>query len=250
MATDTTIKTVDPSEARIWAALGPETPIQQVAYDEANASSHGPSSRESERDDGATNARLRPLDSVEQTEVIKRKYKWLIVFVAILAVASVTLGSFLGLNAKGSPVAAPTSRPTSRLMDDLRSELPAYSLKIADANASSPQGKALAWLQNDSDYALFRLKQRYALGVLYYSTNGQYWNNSREWMSDTDECGWYSGSDDRTCDESSHLLNMVLGENNLDGSIPTELELLTGLTTLDLSGATLSGSIHSELYVE
>jgi hypothetical protein len=269
-------KTVDPREARIWAALQSETPIQQVTFDEANGSAHGLSNRSGWSPQEPTGGRTASdrHDPAEQIEVSKRKHYWLIAFFALLVAASVTLGSFLGLNAKNSPAQAPTNQtkaPTSRAatnpaterspaptlqptflsMDEFMSLLPAYSLDAAQANASSPQAKALRWLQNDSDYELYRLNQRYALGVLYYSTNIGKWSSSREWMSDTTECKWYADSHEEICDDSSHVSDLFLEENGdayPQGSIPRELELLTHLKKLNFSEG-LSCTFYSELYV-
>jgi hypothetical protein len=129
-------------------------------------------------------------------------------------------------------------------------DLPPYSKEMA-SNASSPQARALDWLRNDPRYEvyqnLYRLNQRYALAVLYYSTNGASWYNSTGWLSNDTECSWYMDSY-YTCDESFRLSTLHLSYNALNGSIPTELELLTDLELLYLYGSTqLSGTIHSEL---
>jgi hypothetical protein len=247
MATNPMAKTVDPSEARIWAALESETTIQQVTYDEANASAHGRQpGLVSGRESGAYRQNL-----WEKYEVVKRKYKWLTFFVVILVAISVALGSILGLNAKDSPSSAPTSQPTFLSMDDFKRGLPAYSLKMAQINASSPQAKALAWLQSDNDYELYRLNQRYALGVLFYSTNIGKWSSSRSWMSKASECAWYTDSDGPICDELSRLTALVLlnSDEGFEGSIPRELGLLTDLKKLQFPRTRLSAPIYSDLYV-
>jgi hypothetical protein len=159
----------DPREARIWAALELETPIQHVTIDEASEPPHDLSAVQmSEDDDGASVWRI------TRRAVNKRKCTWLFV---VLAVVSVTLGAVLRQQDSRTPHEARIDS-----LETFKSFLPAYSLNMAQTNASSPQAKALAWLQNDSDYELYRLNQRYALGVLYYSTNGESWINSRGWM--------------------------------------------------------------------
>jgi hypothetical protein len=231
----------DPREARIWAALEIETPIQHVTIDEASEPSHGVSAQVqiSEDDDRASVWR------VTRREVNERRCTWIFV---ILAVVSLTLGTVV--RRTNSPS---THEARIDSLETFKSRLPAYSLNMAQANASSPQAKALAWLHNDSDYELYRLNQRYALGVLYYSTNIAEWSNARTWMTSTNECTWYTGSSfiSEACNESSRLsVFFVQGGFYLAGSIPRELELLTDLRRLRCySDAALSGSIYSELYV-
>jgi hypothetical protein len=165
------------------------------------------------------------------------------------------------------PVSGSTSNPTLSLTNGptvaLATEqfirgLPRYSLELI-SNTSSPQAKALDWLQKDpqyNEYELYRLNQRYALAVLYYATNGASWNISSGWLSNASECEWYqfndsASYDDSVCRESSRLTLFDATSNNLGGTIPTELELLTDLEILEFynDSATLSVAIYPELYV-
>jgi hypothetical protein len=144
-----------------------------------------------------------------------------------------------------APTDAPTATEvTQRFIDGL----PQYSLKLAAANASSPQAKALDWLRKDPNYYkyhnIYRLNQRYALAVLYYSTRGHSWNNRTGWLSGDDECGWYTDWLFKICDESFRLHTLWLRPNGLDGPIPAELELLTDITQMVLIGD-LRGAIPS-----
>jgi hypothetical protein len=160
-----------------------------------------------------------------------------------------------------SPVAAtpvpttnrPTSLPTSpSVVDQFLSGLPAYSIDLASTNSGSPQAKALEWLKKDPRYDeylyAYRLNQRYALAVLYYSTNGDSWLNNTGWLSNDTECSWYSSRyNDKICAEASRVSFLNLDSNRLDGTIPTELELLTDLEEMFFTELSLSGTIHSEL---
>jgi hypothetical protein len=178
--------------------------------------------------------------------------------VSALVVVSVALGVTFGLTAnKNSPPALSlSSAPTSSVVNEFLDGLPTYSLELASTNVSSPQAKALTWLRADpqyNEYDLYRLYQRYALAVLYFSTNATYWNNNRGWLLNDNKCSWYQYNnshdrdDDNFCVKASRLSVLDLGENNLDGTIPTELELLTDVEYMYLSGETLSGAIHSQL---
>jgi hypothetical protein len=247
-----TKQVADPREARIWAALEIETPIEHVTIDEASEPSHGGSAQvQMSEDDQGTS-----VWGTTRRAVNKRRCTWLFV---ILAVVSVTLGTVL--RRTNSPS---THEARIDSLETFKSRLPAYSLNMAQANASSPQAKALAWLHNDSDYELYRLNQRYALGVLYYSTNIAKWSNARTWMSNTNECTWYTGSSyfGEICNESSRLSVLFVQGADLAGSIPRELELITDLRSLQfsdmlpgdvrrlqLSDSTLPRTVYSELYV-
>jgi hypothetical protein len=172
----------------------------------------------------------------------------------------VALGVSLWLTTNKNP---PAPSPSVK---EFMKGLPAYSLEPAFNNTSSPQGKALAWLQDDpqyNEYDLHRLYQRYALAVLYYSTNGDSWNWKWGWLSDDNECSWYQydgeGPPDYTakdynyCVEASRLSALSMVRNGGDGSIPTELEMLTDLEHMKLYvESSLSSNkpvekIHSEL---
>jgi len=85
--------------------------------------------------------------------------------------------------------------------------------------------------------------ERDALIVLYNSTVGANWADNTGWMGEVGtECDWYGV----TCSSGS-VSEISMSFNNLSGSIPSELGILTNLTDLDLSSNSLGGSIPSEL---
>jgi hypothetical protein len=182
----------------------------------------------------------------------------------VVVVAAVVLGVILsqsgGNNDRAPPAPAPTPAPTSANVEKLNeflSGLPGYSIVLAQTDTNSPQGKAMAWLKNDSkfnEYELYRLYQRYALPVLFYSTNGDSWHNSTGWLSNANECEWYQfddagPADNDKCLEESRLSVLDMDSNGLVGTIPTELALLTDLLELAFNDTTVSGIISSELCV-
>lgn len=98
----------------------------------------------------------------------------------------------------------------------------------------SPQNKAFHWLLNNTNldsYSNERKIQRYALATLYYSTNGDFWNHDDNWLTNGYECDWHSGATGSKCSSDHVMLTLHLGRNNLVGSIPDELILLTSLGT-------------------
>eukprot|EP00592_Proboscia_alata_P015579 CAMPEP_0194394034 /NCGR_PEP_ID=MMETSP0174-20130528/123631_1 /TAXON_ID=216777 /ORGANISM="Proboscia alata, Strain PI-D3" /LENGTH=852 /DNA_ID=CAMNT_0039189789 /DNA_START=100 /DNA_END=2654 /DNA_ORIENTATION=+ len=126
-------------------------------------------------------------------------------------------------------------------------------------NETSPQYLAMDWIVNH-DEANMALKdedkivQRYILAVLYYSTQGKNWNNQCNFLSEKDVCDWNeftnSAIDDSIqfsgitrCDEAKNVENINLVNENLTGTIPSELGMLTKLTDLRLHSNNLFGTV-------
>jgi hypothetical protein len=161
-----------------------------------------------------------------------------------------TASPFVTLDPTKPPVLAPaTPRPTS-VVDQFISGLPSYSRQLAQSNSSSPQAKALTWIKNNSQFPLYRLNQRYALAVLYYATDGDSWDDKEGWLSEGSECDW-SGN---YCSAALRLSEVIYSFVDMNGFLPSELEMLTDLETMVFFQVTTSdrellGVIHSELYV-
>ena len=161
-----------------------------------------------------------------------------------------------------SPVTVPSSAPISENGNDnvVIDDNSLYNLIVANVpdggaslrDQSSPQSAALNWLQNpiNENYSDSRLLQRYALATLYYATNpnNNSWKSTSSWLSDTNECDWYSTSEPSsdvctTTPNSAVYKELDLRGNGLQGEIPEEISLLTDLDTIRLSDNVLTGSI-------
>ena len=96
---------------------------------------------------------------------------------------------------------------------------------------SSPQHAAYGWLLQDTKQNLNlpndRILQRYALATLYYSTNGDSWSVSNNWLSSQNECTWYTSFVGYVCDSENHYMELDLQGNNLKGSLPMEILMLS-----------------------
>lgn len=87
------------------------------------------------------------------------------------------------------------------------------------------------------------VSERDALVALFESTGGSDWTNRDGWLSDDELGNWY-GVD---TDSQGHVTRIVLNENNLVGSIPSELGVLVHLSRLSLQRNGLTGEIPPEL---
>jgi len=109
---------------------------------------------------------------------------------------------------------------------------------------SSPQHQALCWLLNDINENVSNayIVQRYVLAVLFYTTNGENWNNNDYWKIDEDQCVWYGIS----CLDGI-VTKIDLSANNLNGILPSEISELKGLEYISLESNKLFGPFPSEM---
>ncbi len=84
-----------------------------------------------------------------------------------------------------------------------------------------------------------------ALIALYQATDGDNWVSNRNWLSNRPIGTWYGV----ITDENDRVIELDLSENELNGTIPSDLGHLTYLEYLDLSENQLSGTIPSALGV-
>jgi len=132
---------------------------------------------------------------------------------------------------------------------------------------NTPQGLATDWLINHDGLNLCAdnaaLVQRWALAVFYFSTNGNNWFRcsaseaatdscgtedpfvgSARFLSDVNECDWAGIS----CYANNLSVRRIdFQQNNLEGTIPTEVGLFSDLIHLGLSGGALSGLVPIEI---
>ena len=87
------------------------------------------------------------------------------------------------------------------------------------------------------------ITDREALVSLYQATNGVNWLKSDNWLTNVPLDAWHGV----TTDSSGRVIALDLSENELSGSIPSELGKLTELKELHLEENELSGSIPPEL---
>ena len=151
-----------------------------------------------------------------------------------------------------SPATPPPNNKGDDALEDL---IVSVSLDGGSAllNPSSPQNKALGWLSSNRFLHLYdddQKIQRYVLATLYYSTTGESWENNNLWLSDENECDWYTAeSENPICDNVGTLDELDLDRNGLSGELPwRELALLSSnLLVMDLFENTLGGQISGQI---
>lgn len=160
----------------------------------------------------------------------------------------------------------PNATPANSTYQYLQDLLPPESWVAATTRTSSPQHKALEWAVQDPylrNYSDERLYQRFALAALYYSTKGDHWNNDKDWLSyEINECKWEGQAKSffafgdievemSPCrsDNSSLYERLWIEENNLEGSIPDEIYIMSSLKSISFwKNTNLSGTISPKIH--
>ncbi len=167
---------------------------------------------------------------------------------AIAAFASVLLAHELKKRS-----AKPVTSPNKDKQDAYFREISFSSTGAESFSRSSPHLMALQWLAyQDSLWlrpASERLRQRYALSVIYFSTGGETWNVNG-WNRDSgvglDECNWSLVA----CSNGIVVGIAVTNEAIImSGSLPSEIGMLSSLETLELGGNRLNGELPNELFL-
>ena len=84
---------------------------------------------------------------------------------------------------------------------------------------------------------------RATLIALYNATGGANWANNTNWLSDGPLGDWYGV----TTDANGSVTELILGNNQLTGTLPVELGNLANLKTLFFRYNQLTGTIPTEL---
>jgi Leucine-rich repeat (LRR) protein len=107
-------------------------------------------------------------------------------------------------------------------------------------NETASQGRAFEWLVDPANnpgldsFSSDKKITRYALASFFYSTLGEAWVNNENWMTQTDECEWFTSSTTPVCSQVGDFMTLALENIGLQGEIPSDVGLLTSLTTLSL----------------
>ena len=119
-------------------------------------------------------------------------------------------------------------------------------------DTETPQYAAFQWLLNEDPAQVcpedvISAEQRYILSLLYFSTNGDDWLTCNRpeapelkpcsysrYLSADDECLWM-GTASANCNADGTLRILSVDENNLKGTLPSEITSLRALEHIDLA---------------
>lgn len=138
---------------------------------------------------------------------------------------------------RGATIDNPT---TQNSLASLPEDVSFYEGKANDPTAA-PVVRAASWIMYDDpidnpDWLI----PRYALAVLYYSTNGAAWTTTEGWMTDASACDWYG----MRCDRFNKFIEEIdLTGNGLSGTMPDELNMIDSLISLWLGKNSISGAV-------
>jgi Leucine-rich repeat (LRR) protein len=134
-----------------------------------------------------------------------------------------------------------------------------FYTKDPDDEEDLPEYKAWTWL-SERDMSLdtnrestpdWKIVERYVLAAFFYATNGEEWDNTYGFLSNSPVCDWKEQNEFhygvRFCSDEGSVTMLHIPANNLEGPIPTLLGLLINLVSLDLPGNSLAGTLPSEL---
>ena len=131
-------------------------------------------------------------------------------------------------------------------------QLPLVELRYADTDLCVPAESSFqSWLNGIASHegtsvecTTASLSDREILVTLYETTQGPNWTNAFNWLTDAPLGDWQGVE----TDASGRVVSLSLYENNLTGTIPTELGNLTNLKSLELSfNKNLSGPIPPDI---
>lgn len=150
------------------------------------------------------------------------------------------------------PTATPSLAPTF-IAEDILARATKLSGSDVFRSVSSPQLRAVGWMSSIDEVDTSGIgqifAQRYAMIVLYYSFEGKNWIDQEQWLNPTlHECDW---STNIVCEYGDFETRVVTGfnaaHNNLQGSIPIEIGLLSSSQSFRISKNNVGGTIPSTI---
>ena len=163
-----------------------------------------------------------------------------------------------------APTLIPSSMPTvddaSKVMVSFINEVTLSGKLLnypvtSDVESATPEERALSWLILEDPLQLsatdesdkVQLIQRYALLTLWFSLTGDDWVIKDDWLTNDDECSWYGIA----CTKNRVTAlgaTKIWRRNNMVGTIPADIALLSLITQIDLSeNQKIIGSLPSTI---
>jgi len=113
------------------------------------------------------------------------------------------------------------------------------------------QAEAFDWISDEDTWTISSSSivekdvwlERYTTSILYFATEGKQWKDANLWLTDHNHCDW-KGIE---CNKNGQIETIDLFYGSLSGMIPSELGMLTMMTSLALKHNQLSGTIPTEI---
>lgn len=162
--------------------------------------------------------------------------------------------------------ADPTNSIERKIISDILSGQ--FRVSLDETNKLDPVNRAVSWMAEELRHVssqsekaslysdLVKFIQRFALLTLQYSLDrgniGQDYASNMvhrpqfffEQQQGVDDCDWFGV----TCDSYGRVTRVNFSDNELTGSIPSEIRFLYEIETLNLSNNSIVGTIPEELY--
>ena len=104
---------------------------------------------------------------------------------------------------------------------------------------NNPLYPALTLYSDDYTVTYTRYTDSLALVMLYNATNGDNWTNKTGWLGTGNFSTWFG----ITVDTNNRITAINLNNNNLTGTLPTEVANLSHLTSLNIKNNLLTGNL-------
>jgi len=202
-----------------------------------------------------------PNQNLDETR--RRKKKCILVSVIIALCVSISVAVPVFISAKSSY--GPSMDERKKLVLDFLGTVSSSSDLQKDG---SPQQLACAWISLDdprqlavpsgiNDSRALSFISRYVAAVLYFSSGGSNWSDNFHFLSENNICDWNKFTDGASeyalfslgivCNKNDEPQQIMIPSNNLIGTIPTEIGLLTSLIILGFPSNKLSGILPSQM---
>jgi hypothetical protein len=136
------------------------------------------------------------------------------------------------------------------VMGAINPVLPERTRPLANIEGTC-QHWAREWLRTSRDIMEFkpeRIRQRFAMAILYCEFNGDNWLEGDFWLSDLHECDWYTLVGVDPCGRREQYQIIRSYGQQMRGTLPPELSMISTLWEVTLSDNLIEGTIPPEYY--
>jgi Leucine-rich repeat (LRR) protein len=91
-----------------------------------------------------------------------------------------------------------------------------------------------------------RTRQRYSLAEMYCELQGDDWADRQQFLAPVDECDWFTTITEDICDMEGIIEILRLPENNMVGTMPPELSMMSSLEEITFESNSMQGSVPED----